>query len=106
MMTMTEAAAGKVKGLMEQQGIKEDGLRIRVVGGGCSGFSYALEFDSPKEKDKVFEVAGVKLMTDPKSYIYLNGAEVDFVDGLNGSGFALKNPNAKGTCGCGSSFQA
>ncbi len=106
MMTMTEAAAGKVKGLMEQQGMKEEGLRIRVVGGGCSGFSYALEFDSPKEKDKVFEVAGVKLMTDPKSYIYLNGAEVDFVDGLNGSGFALKNPNAKGTCGCGSSFHA
>jgi iron-sulfur cluster insertion protein len=106
MLTMTEVAAGKVKGLMEQQGVTEEGLRIRVVGGGCSGFSYALEFDNPKANDKVFEFGGVKLMTDPKSYIYLSGAEVDYVDGLSGSGFTLKNPNAKGTCGCGSSFYA
>ena len=106
MITITQTAAEKVKGLLEVEGKPEYGLRIKVVGGGCSGFQYQLAFDAPKPKDQVTEFGGIKVLVDPKSFLYLNGAEVDFVDGLMGSGFALKNPNAKGSCGCGSSFTA
>ena len=107
MLIMTEVAAEKVKTIMKSEGTPEDhGLRIRVMGGGCSGFQYQLVFDSAKEGDEVVEQDGVKLMVDPKSLLYLVGTEVDYVDGLNGSGFTLKNPNTKGTCGCGQSFQA
>lgn len=106
MITMTDVAAEKVKGLLEAEGKPEYGLRVKVVGGGCSGFQYQLAFDAQKPGDQVTEKGGVKLLVDPKSFLYLNGAEIDFVDGLMGSGFSLKNPNAKGSCGCGQSFHA
>ena len=82
------------------------GLRVMVVGGGCSGMSYKLGFDNqpPGANDKVFEKDGVKVIVDPKSFLFLSGTELDFTDGLNGTGFVFKNPNAKRTCGCGSSF--
>lgn len=105
MITVTPTAAEKIKGIRESQGAPaEYGLRVRVVGGGCSGFSYQLAFEAPQPLDQVFEHAGVKVVVDPKSYLYLNGTEIDYVDGLNGAGFTLRNPNAKGSCGCGSSF--
>ncbi|MGH7360749.1 MAG: iron-sulfur cluster insertion protein ErpA [Candidatus Methylomirabilales bacterium] len=107
MLIMTEVAAEKVKAIMKSEGTPADhGLRVRVMGGGCSGFQYQLAFDSAKEGDEIVEQNGVKLMVDPKSLLYLVGTEVDFADGLSGSGFTLKNPNTKGTCGCGQSFQA
>ncbi|MCC7441184.1 MAG: iron-sulfur cluster assembly accessory protein [Bdellovibrionales bacterium] len=83
-------------------------LRIRVVGGGCSGMSYKLDFDRapPAEIDKVFEKDGVQVVVDPKSYLFLMGTELDFSGGLNGKGFVFNNPNAKRTCGCGTSFSA
>ncbi|MBS1959687.1 MAG: iron-sulfur cluster assembly accessory protein [Bdellovibrionales bacterium] len=81
-------------------------LRVQVVGGGCSGMSYKLGFENatPTNTDKVFEKDGVKLIIDSKSFLYLTGTELDFSDGLNGKGFVFNNPNAKRTCGCGSSF--
>lgn len=81
-------------------------LRVMVVGGGCSGMSYKLGFENqaPAANDKVFEKDGVKIVCDAKSFLYLTGTELDFTDGLNGTGFVFKNPNAKRTCGCGSSF--
>jgi len=106
MITITDVAAEKVKGLLEAEGKPEYGLRIKVVGGGCSGFQYQLAFDAPKAKDQITEFGGIKVLVDPKRFLYLNGAEIDFVDGLMGAGFSLKNPNAKGSCGCGQSFQA
>jgi len=83
-------------------------LRVMVVGGGCSGMSYKLGFDNqhPAANDKSFEKDGVKLVIDAKSYLFLNGTILDFSDGLNGTGFVFNNPNAKRTCGCGSSFSA
>ena len=82
----------------------ERNLRIKVKGGGCSGFNYELAFDGKKEKDQIFESFGVKIICDPKSFLYVNGAVIDYVSGLMGSGFKLDNPNAKGSCGCGQSF--
>ncbi|GAB4009583.1 MAG: iron-sulfur cluster assembly accessory protein [Bdellovibrio sp.] len=79
-------------------------LRLAVVGGGCSGLSYKMDFDTQKEKDKVFEFENFKVVIDLKSSIYLKGVTVDFEDGLSGKGFVFKNPNAKNTCGCGESF--
>jgi iron-sulfur cluster assembly protein len=83
-------------------------LRVMVIGGGCSGMSYKLGFDAQPAAatDKVFEKDGVKVIVDPKSFLYLTGTELDFTDGLNGTGFVFKNPNAKRTCGCGNSFSA
>jgi iron-sulfur cluster assembly accessory protein len=107
MITVTSQAAEKIKGIQASQATAEDaGLRIRVVGGGCSGFQYQLAFDAPQPGDQVFEQEGVKVVVDPKSFLYLSGTEIDYVDGLTGAGFTLKNPNAKGGCGCGSSFTA
>ena len=107
MITVTSVAAEKIKGIKTaQQAPAEAGLRIRVVGGGCSGFQYQLAFDSPQAGDQVFEQDGVKVVVDPKSFLYLSGTEIDYVDSLTGAGFTLKNPNAKGSCGCGSSFTA
>ncbi len=106
MLTITEAAAAKLKDLMAKEGIEDRGLRVRVMGGGCSGYQYQLVFDTPREGDQVIEQEGVKVVIDPKSVLFLAGTEIDFQDGLMGAGFAIKNPNATGSCGCGQSFQA
>mgnify|MGYP001577900458 CR=1 FL=1 len=107
MITVTSLAAEKIKGIKAAQAAPaEVGLRIRVVGGGCSGFQYQLAFDAPQPGDQIIEQDGVTVLVDPKSFLYLSGTEIDYVDGLTGAGFALKNPNAKGSCGCGSSFTA
>ena len=107
MITVTPVAVEKIKGIKAAQGAAEDtGLRVRVVGGGCSGFQYQLVFDAAKPGDQVFEQDGVKVVVDPKSFLYLTGTEIDYVDGLTSAGFSLKNPNSQGTCGCGSSFKA
>ena len=106
MVTVTESAAAKLKDLMAKEGVQEQALRVRVVGGGCSGYQYELAFDTPQAGDRVIEQSGVKVVIDPKSLLFLTGSEIDFVDGLYGAGFTIKNPNAKGSCGCGQSFQA
>lgn len=106
MVTVTEAAATKLKDLIAREGAEGQALRVRVRGGGCSGYEYQLAFDTPQEGDQVFEQGGVKVVIDPKSLLFLAGSEIDFQDGLSGAGFAIKNPNAKGSCGCGQSFQA
>lgn len=109
---LTEKAAAELKTIMsqevEQKTISPNAvLRLAVVGGGCSGFSYKMGFDeTTSPEDRIEEVNGVKVAVDQKSYIYLNGTEVDFQDGLMGRGFVFGNPNSSGTCGCGSSFSA
>jgi len=94
--------------IREIRRLQEDGavVRVRVAGGGCSGLSYKLDFerDSPRPEDAVFEKDGVRVVVDPKSHLYLSGMTLDFSGGLNGKGFLFHNPNAKRTCGCGSSF--
>jgi iron-sulfur cluster assembly accessory protein len=106
MITLTENAAQKVKGILEQEkeSIPSGGLRIYVQGGGCSGFSYGMVLDEIADGDQVFEREGVKVIVDPMSLRYLEGAEVDYKEDLMGGGFAIKNPNAKSSCGCGHSF--
>ena len=108
MINLTNAAAEKVKGILEQEksNIPQGGLRIYVQGGGCSGFSYGMVLDEAAEGDQVFEKEGVKVIVDPMSLRYLEGAEVDYKEDLMGGGFAIKNPNATSTCGCGHSFNA
>jgi len=107
MVTLTETAAKKVETLRLEEGKPEWGLRLRVVGGGCSGFSYELGWeDVPQEGDEVIESSGVKVYVDPNSVQYVGGAQIDYVDSLYGSGFSINNPNSKGSCGCGHSFQA
>tara|TARA_B100000282_G_scaffold52255_1_gene33464 strand:+ start:6113 stop:6427 length:315 start_codon:yes stop_codon:yes gene_type:complete len=102
MITLTKFAAKKIKTLLLEK--EETGVRAGIQGGGCSGFTYQLGFDNQKENDRVIESHGVTLYVDPKSYLYLMGTEIDFVDELNQSGFKFVNPNAKRTCGCGESF--
>jgi len=106
--TVTEAAATKIKELLSEEGKAESGLRVFVQGGGCSGFQYGLmiEEGGAGVGDHAFESNGVKLFVDPVSISYLKGAEVDFVDTITGGGFTIKNPNATSTCGCGQSFNA
>lgn len=105
MLALTEKAAEKVKEIRAAEGIDENmGLRVRVVGGGCSGFAYDLYFDAPQETDKTYDSHGVKIVIDQMSQMYLMGTEVDYVEGLHGAGFKFNNPNVKSTCGCGSSF--
>src|SRR5438093_12448427 len=102
---LTAIAAEKVKEIKTAEGIEEGyGLRLRVVGGGCSGFAYDLYFDQVTELDRTFDSHGVKLVVDQMSLQYLAGTEVDYVEGLQGAGFKFGNPNVKATCGCGSSF--
>ena len=108
MIQLTNAAATKVKGILEQEkaNIPQGGLRIYVQGGGCSGFQYGMVLDEAADGDQVFDIEGVKVIVDPMSLRYLEGAEVDYKEDLMGGGFAIKNPNATSTCGCGHSFQA
>jgi iron-sulfur cluster insertion protein len=107
MLQLTEKAAEKVREIRQAEGIEEQmGLRLRVVGGGCSGFTYDLYFDAPADADKIFDSNGLKLVVDQMSLMYLMGTEVDYVEGLQGAGFKFQNPNVKSTCGCGSSFSA
>ncbi|HEY9186655.1 MAG TPA: iron-sulfur cluster insertion protein ErpA [Ignavibacteria bacterium] len=103
---VTDKAAKEIKRIMAENNINPDfGLRVGVKGGGCSGLSYTLAFDStPKPGDKIIESNGIKIFVDGKSHFYLSGTELDFSDGLNGRGFIFNNPNAVKTCGCGSSF--
>ena len=105
MLRITPVAASKVNEIRNAEGIEANmALRLRVVGGGCAGFSYDLYFDEPAEVDRQFEVEGVKCVVDEMSLMYLVGTEIDYVEGLQGAGFKFQNPNVKSTCGCGSSF--
>lgn len=107
MINVTEAAAQKAVTLIsnsESDNVVELGLRMQVIGGGCSGFQYSLEFGEAKGTDRVFEFHGLKVFIDPRSSLYLAGSVLDYNDGLMESGFKISNPNAKNTCGCGESF--
>ena len=104
-LSLTEIAADKVNEIREAEGIEEHyALRVKVMGGGCSGFQYDLYFDEHAEGDYVFESSGVKLLIDQMSFMYLMGTSIDYVEGLQGAGFKFNNPNSTGSCGCGSSF--
>jgi iron-sulfur cluster insertion protein len=105
MVLITSVAATKVNEIRDAEAIETAmALRLRVVGGGCAGFSYDLYFDEPAEVDRQFEIQGVKVVVDEMSLMYLVGTEIDYVEGLQGAGFKFNNPNVKTTCGCGSSF--
>ncbi|CUB07164.1 MAG: iron-sulfur cluster insertion protein ErpA [Tepidiphilus sp.] len=101
----TDSAAAKVRELIEEEGNPDLKLRVFVTGGGCSGFQYGFTFDEEvAEDDAVIEKGGVTLLIDPMSYQYLVGAEIDYVEGIEGAQFVIRNPNATTTCGCGQSF--
>lgn len=103
---VTPKAAGKIKQAMAAHNL-EGGLRLGVLGGGCSGLSYQFKYDrAPRANDKVFEFEGVKIFVDPKSFLYLHGLTLDYQESLLLSGFVFENPNAKKSCGCGTSFVA
>ncbi len=106
--TITESAAQQVQRILadKQLELANTNVRLAAKGGGCSGFSYLIDLDTagPKDSDKVCESQGVKILVDKKSYFYLNGTEVDFEQSMLGGQFKFKNPNASGTCGCGTSF--
>jgi iron-sulfur cluster assembly accessory protein len=105
MVQLTEVAAGKVKEIMAQQNPAPSALRVAVVGGGCSGFSYHMAFDNQENpSDNVYQFDGVKLVVDQMSEMYLDGVQIDYIETLEGAGFKFNNPNVKSTCGCGSSF--
>jgi iron-sulfur cluster assembly protein len=103
---VSESAAEQIKRLLDQEGkLETHALRMKVIGGGCSGLQYQLAFDDQKkEQDSEISVNGVRLLVDEKSALYLVGTTLDFVDGLMETGFKIENPNAKNTCGCGQSF--
>lgn len=106
MIQLTSPAVAEVKRMITQKhsDAPDTGLRLLVKGGGCSGLSYDMAFDRKKEGDHEFDFEGLKVYTDPKSYLYLNGITLDYVDELKGKGFRFVNPNASKTCGCGESF--
>ena len=106
MISLSERASTKVKEIQQAEGLVGQGLRVRVIGGGCSGFTYDLFFDDEfnDEIDERVESQGIPLFVDMMSLTYLEGTEVDYVEGLYGAGFKFINPTAKSTCGCGSSF--
>lgn len=109
MIELSERAAGEVKTIVKDQELDAENtyLRVGVKGGGCSGFSYTLDLtETRNETDELWDIHGVKVICDPKSHIYLEGVAVDFKDEVMGRGFVFNNPNATGTCGCGSSFSA
>jgi iron-sulfur cluster assembly protein len=107
MIQLTEKAIGRIRQVFIKQGVEGGGLRLGVQGGGCSGMSYLIRFE-PKERpsDRVFDFEGVKVFVDPKSLIYLEGMTLDYKESLMQSGFVFENPNAKKSCGCGTSFSA
>ena len=106
--TLSEAAAKEIKSIIKDQGLSDAvALRVGVKGGGCSGFSYVLDLtEAQPDNDEVMECKGIKILTDRKSFLYLNNTEIDFKDEVMGRGFVFKNPNATSSCGCGSSFNA
>ena len=105
MIVLTDTATEKVRSLIEQEGVADLALRVAVRPGGCSGFSYEMFFDTDvANDDKTLDYEGVKVVVDPSSAQLLEGATLDYKDGLQGAGFAIDNPNAQRTCGCGSSF--
>ncbi len=106
---VTDKALARIRAAMAKEGItpEQGGLRVGVQGGGCSGLSYNIRFDTqPRERDRVFQYGDVRLFVDPKSYIYLHGMRLDYHDTLMQQGFVFENPNSKKSCGCGSSFSA
>jgi iron-sulfur cluster assembly protein len=107
MITLTDNAAEKVRDFLAAQAAVAEtaGLRVGVRGGGCSGFQYALAFDEQRDGDTVFEDKGIRLLVDDPSLAYVRGSVIDFVDGLQGAGFKVENPNVIAACGCGSSFR-
>lgn len=103
--TVTEKAAEQIKNIYNSEKPEPgNGLRLAVIGGGCSGLQYKIEFSPKTEKDNIIIKNGIEILIDPKSSIYLKGVVLDFKDGLNGKGFTFENPNASNTCGCGESF--
>lgn len=107
MIVLTEKASEKVREIQAAEGLQGQGLRLRVIGGGCSGFTYDLFFDDEvTDIDEKFESNGIPVYIDQMSLTYLDGTEIDYVEGLYGAGFKFSNPVAKSTCGCGSSFSA
>jgi iron-sulfur cluster assembly protein len=106
MVELTPIAVTKVKEILQQQNPQPTGLRVAVVGGGCSGFSYHMAFENQlnENADNVYEFEGLKVMVDQMSEMYLDGITIDYVESIEGSGFKFNNPNVKSTCGCGSSF--
>ncbi|MEQ9619994.1 MAG: iron-sulfur cluster insertion protein ErpA [Deltaproteobacteria bacterium] len=107
MFTVTTKAVEEIRKLLSEENIPDAFLRVRVIPGGCSGFSYEMGFDDEMEdSDKLFEQEGVKVAIDELSLPYLQGGVLDYQDGLNGTGFSINNPNATGSCGCGQSFTA
>jgi iron-sulfur cluster assembly protein len=105
LVVLTERAQREIRSIFEREGRGPDcGLRLGVIGGGCSGLSYDMEFSEPHPNDKIIDFDGFKVLLDPKSTIYLKGITLDFQDGLKGKGFVFSNPNATNTCGCGESF--
>ena len=102
--SVSDEAARKIHGLLASTDKPDHGLRLKVVGGGCSGLQYKIDLDGPREGDKVFERDGAKVLVDRKSFLYLNGTEVHYEEALMESGFKLRNPNIKRACGCGASF--
>jgi iron-sulfur cluster assembly protein len=107
MITFTDTGAEKVREFLDGQGatVQTSGLRVGVRGGGCSGFQYALAFDTKRDGDEVFEDHGLRILVDGPSLPYVRGAVIDYVDGLQGAGFKVDNPNVIAACGCGSSFR-
>ena len=106
---LSDTAQREIKSIIEQQELDAETVKLRVgvKGGGCSGFSYLLDLtETQRDNDEEFEVEGLRVVCDPKSYLYLNGTSIDFKDEVMGRGFVFNNPNATSTCGCGSSFSA
>lgn len=102
--TLTDNAVQKIRALVSDDTAADRGLRVKVVGGGCSGLSYKMDLDQKRDGDRVFEREGARIIVDRKSYLYLNGTELDYADDLMHAGFNLRNPNVKRSCGCGASF--
>lgn len=108
-LTVTERAVKRIRVAMDKEGISpaEGGLRLGVMGGGCSGLSYSIKFDTqPRERDRIFEFDGVRVFVDPKSFLYLHGMTLDYEETLMRQGFNFINPNSSRSCGCGSSFSS